>query len=315
MSALLRLGIDPSLENDQPQSNSQSQTKDTFAFKWSRRETYESASMKANTRRWLVERYCNNEPGLIGEWLAEGGNRKIILDAGCGSGFSAMLFFADHLKEHDYLGVDISDAVIIARQRFAEAGYPGDFLKGNLLDILVPDNSIDFILSEGVLHHTDCTETSLKTLACKLKPGGRFLFYVYRRKAVIRQFTDDHIRESLEGMTDEEAWDALKPLSKLGIELGKLNIDLDIPEDIPFLDIKKGRYSLQRFFHWNVCKLYYRPELTLDEMNHINFDWFRPTNCHRHTSEEIQRWCREANLKIEHMKVEEAGITVVAIKK
>ena len=37
-------------------------------------------------------------------------------------------------------------------------------------------------------------------------------------------------------------------------------------------------------------------------------------NCHRHTVEEIQKWCFEAGLRIDRMKVEEAGITVVAQK-
>ncbi len=63
-----------------------------------------------------------------------------------------------------------------------------------------------------------------------------------------------------------------------------------------------------------ICKLFYRPEFTLDEMTHINFDWFRPANCHRHTPEEISTWCKEAGLSIDHINLQEAGITVVATK-
>ena len=61
--------------------------------------------------------------------------------------------------------------------------------------------------------------------------------------------------------------------------------------------------------------MYYRPEYSFDEINHINFDWFRPLNCHRHTPEEIKRYCEEAKLTIEHMNIQEAGITVVAVKR
>ena len=50
------------------------------------------------------------------------------------------------------------------------------------------------------------------------------------------------------------------------------------------------------------------------ELNHINFDWFRPLNCHRHTREEILTWCAEADLDILHLNVQDAGITVVAQK-
>ena len=315
MSALKRLGINSSpIETNKSMSEAQKQTQGTFGFKWSKRDTYESDSAKTATRQWLLEKYCNNDPERIDEWLA--GERKIILDAGCGAGYSALLFFGDRLKSHDYLGVDISDAVEVARVRFQEEGYPADFLRRSLLDLdIIADGSVDMIFSEGVLHHTDSTEVSVKYLSTKLRSGGRFLFYVYAKKAVIREFTDDYIREQLRPLNDEEAWKALEPLTKLGIALGRLNVELDVPEDIPYLGIKKGTVDLQRFFYWNVCKLYYRPEYSLDEMNHINFDWYRPLNCHRHSPEEIQQWCHESELSIEHMNIQAAGITVVAVRK
>jgi arsenite methyltransferase len=260
----------------------------------------------------LFERYCGGDPELLAQWLS--GGRKVIVDAGCGAGFAGILLFGEHLHEHDYLGIDISDAADVARQRFAERGYPGDFLKVSLLDAPLPDGSVDLILSEGVLHHTDSTEGALKHLATKLKPGGRFLFYVYAKKAVVREFTDDYVRERLESLRDEDAWKALEPLTKLGIALGELGVEVDVPEDIPFLGIKAGKIDIQRFFYWNVCKLYYRPDWSFDEMNHVNFDWFRPLNCHRQTPEEVAQWCREAGLTVERMDVQEAGITVVARK-
>lgn len=314
MSAFQRLGISNDLiKRIQSEcSKNQEQTKDIFSFKWSKRATYESESVQRNAEKWLFERYCNGEPHRLAEWLS--GGRKIILDAGCGAAYSALLFFKDFLKEHDYLGVDISDAVNIAEQRFIEKGYKGDFLQVNLLDIPIPDASIDMIFSEGVLHHTDSTDASIRYLSKKLKKGGRFLFYVYAKKAVIREFTDDYIRQAILSMDDNEAWRELESLTKLGIALGHLNIDIDIPEDIPFLGIKKGKQNLQRFFYWNICKIYYRPEYSLDEMNHINFDWFRPLNCHRHTKEEVEEYCEKADLDIEHMDIQEAGITIVARK-
>jgi arsenite methyltransferase len=309
--ALERLGLQPESRRAE-YSDSQDQTKTAFGFKWSRRDTYESAAVQDSTRKWLFERYCGGDPELLAQWLS--GGRKVIVDAGCGAGFAGILLFGEHLHEHDYLGIDISDAADVARQRFAERGYPGDFLKVSLLDAPLPDGSVDLILSEGVLHHTDSTEGALKHLATKLKPGGRFLFYVYAKKAVVREFTDDYVRERLESLRDEDAWKALEPLTKLGIALGELGVEVDVPEDIPFLGIKAGKIDIQRFFYWNVCKLYYRPDWSFDEMNHVNFDWFRPLNCHRQTPEEVAQWCREAGLTVERMDVQEAGITVVARK-
>jgi arsenite methyltransferase len=291
-------------------SDTQTQTEEAFGFKWARRDTYESPAVQENSRAWLFERYCGGDPLVLDAWLT--GGRRLIVDAGCGSGFSALLFFGERLRHHDYLGVDISSAVDVARQRFAERGLPGEFLRADLTTVPLPAASVDFIFSEGVLHHTDNTERAMKHLARSLAPGGRFAFYVYAKKAVLREFSDDHIRAALRPMADEEAWKALEPLTKLGVALGSLGVTVDVPEDIPYLGIKKGPMDLQRFFYWNVMKLYYRPDWTLDEMNHVNFDWYRPLNCHRHTPEEVRRWCSEAGLAIERFKVEEAGITVVA---
>ncbi|HMT11159.1 MAG TPA: class I SAM-dependent methyltransferase, partial [Ignavibacteria bacterium] len=114
------------------------------------------------------------------------------MDAGCGSGYSGMLFWGNYLKDNLYLGVDISDAIEVAKERFKEAGLPGEFLKVSVLDLPVPDESIDIIFSEGVLHHTDSTERSIKYLSGKLRKNGLFMFYVYVKKAPIREFTDDH---------------------------------------------------------------------------------------------------------------------------
>jgi|NOAtaT_6_FD_contig_21_10732841_length_1014_multi_5_in_0_out_0_1 arsenite methyltransferase len=314
MSALTRLGIDPStLVIPQNYSEGQEQTKSTFGYKWSRRDTYESTPFQETKRNWLIERYCANVPSRVDEWLS--GDRKIILDAGCGACFSAVLLFGEHLKNHDYLGVDISTAMQVAKQRFKERGYPGDFLQASLMDLpFIPDESIDLVFSEGVLMCTDSTQAAIKYLSTKLKKGGRFLFYVYAKKAVVREFTDDYVRQELSKLSDEDAWEALKPLTKLGIALGELDVEINVPEDIPLLGIKKGKLDLQRFFYWNICKAYYRPEFSLEEMNHINFDWFRPLNCDRHTPEEIEQYCKDASLSIEHIDIQDAGITVVAQK-
>lgn len=301
------------LDNKNKISIKQDQTKRAFAFQWAMRDAYDSRVVRENTRICLMERYCDGRPCRLSKWLK--GGRKIILDAGCGSGFSALLFFGKYLKNHDYIGVDISDAIKVAKVRFAAAGYTGNFLKMNLLDIPIRDGTVDIVFSEGVLHHTDSTEKCLKFLVRKLKKGGRFLFYIYAKKGPVREFTDDYIRKCLAKMTNEEAWKALKPLTKLGMELGKANIKINIPEDIDFLKIQKGKIDLQRFFYWNICKMFYYPEYSLDEMNHMNFDWFRPFNCHRHTPDEIKKWCSDSNLAIEHINVQESGITVVAIKK
>ena len=115
-------------------------------------------------------------------------------------------------------------------------------------------------------------------------------------------------------MPPEEAWRAMEPLTSLGVALGELDAELDVPEPIELLGIPAGRISVQRLFYWHVAKAFYRPDLTFDEMNHINFDWYVPTNAHRQSPEEVRAWCTAAGLTIEREVVEDAGITVIARK-
>lgn len=312
MSALQRLGLATNAPSEEARSTTQSQTEGAFGFKWSRRETYESPAFQAATRNWLLERYCGGDERVVASWLQGGG--KLILDAGCGAGNPALLLFGEHLEANDYLGVDISSAIDVARQRFADARYPGDFLRADLMRLPIPNASVDLVLSEGVLHHTDNTESALTAVTRKVKPGGRVMFYVYAKKAPLREYADDHVRAQIRDLSDAEAWDALLPLTRFGIALGELGATVTVPEDVPQLGIKKGQYDLQRLIYWHFCKLYYRPEFTESETNHINFDWYRPLNCHRHTPEEVLAWCEKLGLEIERLDVQESGITVVAAK-
>ncbi len=292
-------------------SNNQGQTKDTFGFKWQKRETYESLSVLDGHRAWLFEKYLSGKPEILEKWLPEGGR---VLDAGCGSGFSSLLFFDEFFQKIHYLGVDISEAVDVAAERFKEKEKSAEFLQADILHLPFSTPVFDLIFSEGVLHHTDSTETAVKYLSRLLVPGGRFLFYVYRKKGPIREFSDDYIRNCLRDLDDSQTWEALLPLTKLGKALGDLQVKVNIPEDIPYLGIQAGAYDLQRLIYWHIFKAFYRPDWTLEEMNHVNFDWYRPLNCHRQSPEEVQQWCRSASLRIEHLDIQESGITVVAVK-
>jgi len=290
-------------------SYSQQKTNSAFGFKWSKRETYESDNMKENSYKWMVDRYLGGNQSLLDVWLKPGSN---FLDAGCGAAYSTLLLFKKRLNKVNYLGVDSSEAVDIALKRFKENNIKGEFIQADITDLPFNSPIFDFIFSEGVLHHTDSVEGSIKYLSRLLLKGGRFIFYVYRKKAAIREFADDYIRKSLGEMSDEQAWKALIPLTKMGKVLGDINIKINIPEEIPYLGIPAGEIDLQEFFYWYIFKAFYKPDWSIDELNHINFDWYRPANCHRHSPEQIIKWCNDSNLKIENIKVEKAGITVVA---
>jgi SAM-dependent methyltransferase len=291
-------------------SAAQEQTRETFGFKWAKRDAFEGG-VTSYMRTWLPEKY--GEVVNAG-WFEEHGPSPIVLDAGCGAAMSGLALFEPALGRIRYLGVDVSTAVDVAARRFAERGVDAAFLQADLTQLPLPLESVDLIFSEGVLHHTDSTRAALAAVLRHLKPGGRILFYVYRRKGPIREFTDDYVREKLQGMTPEEGWAATMQLSKLGKALGELNVTVDVPVAVDVLEIPAGKIDLQRLFYWHVFKAFYRPEMTLEEMNHINFDWYAPKNAHRQSVDEVREWCADLGLAIEHERVEEAGITVIARK-
>ena len=290
-------------------SSEQKQTEETFRFKWHKRDTFESAASLNMMQQWSSGRYLP-----AGQWFPQQDRPYVVLDAGCGASYTGLEYFRPILDRIRYLGSDISASVDVARQRMRDAGADAAFLQCDLTRLPLPKASLDAIFSEGVLHHTDSTRGAIHSLAPLLKKDGLFMFYVYKKKGPIREFSDDYIRAQMQGMTPEQGWDAMIPISKLGKVLGELDIEIDIPENIDLLGIKAGKISLQRFFYWHVLKSFYRPEYTLDEMNHINFDWFAPKNAFRQTPEQVRQWCAEAGLDIKREQVEEAGITIVARK-
>jgi arsenite methyltransferase len=190
----------------------QIQTKDTFSFKWSKRDTYESNAVKQKCSAWLLERYfgTNNER----EYFLSRIQGKDLLDAGCGSGFSAALLFGKSLNALKYTGVDISDSVDTAKERFNELGLKGNFIKEDIA-LMHLNQTFDIIFSEGVIHHTSDPFKTFQNLISHLRGGGIIMFYVYKKKAPIREFTDDFIREKLKHMDNDQAWNALIPLTKI----------------------------------------------------------------------------------------------------
>lgn len=292
-------------------SDTQSQVKDTFGYKWDRYRTFKAETLLTFEREWTRQKYLGGSASRLDDLVPDG---TLILEAGVGSGVSTVALFGDNLRRAHYLGVDISGAVEVAREQFEKHNLPGEFLQADLTQLPFDGPTFDIILSEGVMHHTDNTERTFRTLCRLLNPGGRFMFYVYAKKGPIREFTDDFIRQAVSRMADEEAWNALMPLTRLGEKLGEMKVEVDVPEAIPFLEIPAGKIDLQRFFYQHIFKAFYHPDWTLEDMNLITFDWYRPTNAFRHTPEEVRAWCESEGLAVESMRVEFSGITTVARK-
>lgn len=293
----------------------QRQTEDSFGYKWQRRDAWYSPEVVSACRSWLLQRYGFENAEAMRSFFGE---HRRVLDAGCGSGFGSSLWLDPSWhegRESEWIGADISEAIDVAQERLAQ--IPGTrFVQADILQLPFAPDTFDAIFSDGVLHHTPSTERALKSLAPLLAPGGQILFYVYRVKSPLREFTDDYIREAIAGLRSDEAWEALKPLTRLGQALAELKTEVEVPEDVPLLGIKKGRYDVQRLIYWHFAKLYWRDTFSVEENNHVNFDWYHPRYSWRHTEEEVRRWCDEAGLEITRFDdTQESGFSVRAIKR
>ena len=100
----------------------------------------------------------------------------IGFDLGCGSGRWAALVAPRVGVLHC---IDASaDALAVAERNLGNLGNC-KFHHASVDDIPLPDDSLDFGYSLGVLHHVPDTAAGLRSCAAKLKRGAPFLVYLY----------------------------------------------------------------------------------------------------------------------------------------
>jgi ubiquinone/menaquinone biosynthesis C-methylase UbiE/uncharacterized protein YbaR (Trm112 family) len=297
------------------QDAGQLQTMEAFAYKWGKESSYgwlRQAGDQGSYATWLGEKYGFASTAA---WCRHFAGKR-TLDLGCGAGMASYFWLAsaEWNAASPWIGVDISLAIDVARQQLGHIPNT-HFIQADAMQLPFPDSTFDAIVSEGVLHHTPSTQKAIESGARVLTRGGEFHFYVYRRKAPGREFTDDHVREQLRNMSDEQAWNAMRPLTKLARNLAALHAEVVVEEDVPELGIKAGRQDVQRLIYWNFAKLFWNDSFDFEENVHINYDWYRPTYAHRQSAEEITAWCQGAGLEIIRIHEQESGYTVRAVKR
>jgi SAM-dependent methyltransferase len=287
----------------------QKQTGDDFSAKWKRATDFgheeKSRSFYVN---WYLERYQFGTVDALREFL---GSKTRILDAGTGVGRDTRLY-AENSKGIVF-GVDISLAIDSAYNHLSS--YPNvNLIQADLTQLPFPEGFFDFIACDQVLHHTRDTEESFHRLASRLASGGDLSIYVYRKKAPIREFADDYLRNVAAGMDEEEVWELSEQLTELGQRLSEINASITVP-DIRALGIKAGTYDVQRFIYWHMLKCYWNASLSLNDNIITNFDWYKPHYAHRHTTGEVRKWFADAGLEIVTFDECDAGISVRGHKK
>src|SRR6266487_4977538 len=114
---------------------------------------------------------CGNPTALLA--LEPG---QTVLDLGSGGGIDVLLSAKRVGPTGKVYGLDMTDEMLaLANENKRKAGVTNvDFLKGEIENIPLPDNSVDVIISNCVINLSADKDKVLREAFRVLKPGGRF---------------------------------------------------------------------------------------------------------------------------------------------
>lgn len=96
---------------------------------------------------------------------------KVIIDAGCGSGYSSKLI-SDEFSPLKLIAFDIMpEQVAIAQKRYKDI----NFSTGDLTKIKIPESTADAVFVFGILHHIPEWRKAIRNISGFLKKSGVFL--------------------------------------------------------------------------------------------------------------------------------------------
>src|SRR6202789_3573421 len=114
---------------------------------------------------------CGNPTALIE--LKQG---EVVLDLGSGGGIDVLLSARRVGPTGKAYGLDMTDDMLaLARENQCQAGVENvEFLKGEIENIPLPDNSVDVVISNCVINLSADKARVLREAFRVLKPSGRF---------------------------------------------------------------------------------------------------------------------------------------------
>jgi arsenite methyltransferase len=128
--------------------------------------------------------------------LAELKAGELVLDLGSGGGIDVLLSARRVGPTGKAFGLDMTDEMLsLAEENKRKSGLTNvEFLKGEIENIPLPDNSVDVIISNCVINLSGDKDRVLKEAFRVLKPGGRFAV----SDVVVRGYVPDAIKKNME---------------------------------------------------------------------------------------------------------------------
>ncbi|MCG2643544.1 MULTISPECIES: class I SAM-dependent methyltransferase [Bradyrhizobium] len=285
---LLKSAMSPS----RPEAAEQAKTNETFSDKWRRFKKY---GLEPEHKEFLFGWYCKKlgvpDLGALKDFYRA---KKRVLEVGPGSGFNTK-FIAENCPG-EVFALDVSDAALTTFENTRDLDNCS-VVQADLMDAPFEDDTFDFIIADGVLHHTPNTRAAVEALYRKVRPGGQFFFYVYRKMGAVRVFTDDHVRQNFMPLSAEECYAACEGITDLGRELSRLNATITLEKPIPVLGIPAGTHNVQRLLYYNFLKCFWNEAFDYETNNMVNFDWYHPHNAWQHTDDEVEGWLKDLGVR------------------
>ncbi|HEX5939574.1 MAG TPA: methyltransferase domain-containing protein [Dehalococcoidia bacterium] len=103
---------------------------------------------------------------------------EVVLDLGSGGGIDTFLAGRDVGPSGEAIGLDLTETMINHASRSAEAMGAANvrFEPGAMEDIPLPGESVDVVISNGVINLSDQKQQVFNEAYRVLKPGGRLVF-------------------------------------------------------------------------------------------------------------------------------------------
>jgi len=116
-------------------------------------------------------------------------NNEVVLDYGCGPG-NDLIYFMKTGGPNKIIGMDVSEKALVSAKHYVSLYtnnvIPVEFIKTTDSADIIPldDNSVDYIICSGVLHHTSRPEVILKEFFRILNNDSYIRIMVYNRDSL-----------------------------------------------------------------------------------------------------------------------------------